>query len=84
MNLAENGIIRKLSLGKAARRFVAIFTRPPSCERPFKISRQLLQMLAISFLIPNAAERIHSAVAILTMKRRMCVFTEDSIMHRIL
>jgi hypothetical protein len=52
--------------GKAARRFVAIITRPPSCE---SFQDSALQLLVItSVLTTNAEERIHSAVGILTRK----------------
>jgi hypothetical protein len=62
MYQAKSGLIRKLLLKKEARRILANFARPQSCESPLKILHHLVKLLAIRILIPNTPMKIHRPV----------------------
>jgi hypothetical protein len=57
-------VFDRLSLKSEARSFLEKSTRSPCFERPFKLQRHLVRLLAISKQIANAAMKIHRAVGI--------------------
>ncbi len=82
--MLEVVIIVRYSLYRMRREgFLENSACPPSCERPLKIQHHLLQLLAIRNLIPDGADKIHSAVG---MGKIRCVLTgpnvaTDAIVH---
>jgi hypothetical protein len=59
--LLKVGSFDRSLLKREARRYLEKSARPPSCESPLKIPRYLVQLLAITILIPNADMKIHFA-----------------------